>query len=136
MHPGQLVESYKFWDVAPLWAAERLENELVIARALARGIIVDGLRFQSVDSRWMNANRSLTGYPYVGYAANPDKPPVLLRAEALEHLLSVVRQGIVPSREILIAEFVRRDEFRAWLNATKQALPSFWYADAERKVEL
>lgn len=136
MKPGQLVESYKFWDVAPLWAAERLENELVIARALARGIIVDGLRFQSVDSRWMKANRSLTGYPYVGYVANPENPPVLLRAEALEHLLSVVRQGTVPSREVLNVEFVQRDDFRAWLTATKQALPSFWFTDAERKVEV
>lgn len=133
MQPGQLVESYKFWDVAPLWAAERLENELIIARALARGVIVDGLRFQSVDSRWLKANRSLTGYPYVGYAANPEKPPVLLRAEALEHLLSVVRQGTVPSREVLNVEFVQRDDFRAWLTMTKQALPHFWYTDAERK---
>lgn len=131
-----MVESYKFWDVVPLWAAERLENELVIARALARGIIVDGLRFQSVDSRWIKANRTLTGYPYVGYAANPDKPPVLLRAEALEHLLSVTRQATVPSREILDVEFVQRDDFRAWLTATMQALPHFWYTDAERKVEV
>ncbi|MGH8720847.1 MAG: hypothetical protein ACREU4_02605 [Burkholderiales bacterium] len=66
MHPGQLVASYKFWDIAPLWAGERLDNELVVARALARGIIVDGLRFQSVDAKWVKPNRSLTGYPYVG----------------------------------------------------------------------
>jgi hypothetical protein len=132
MQPSQLVESYKFWDVAALWAAERLENEVVIARALARGVIVDGLRFQSTDSRWLRSDRSLTGCPYVGYAANPDKPPVLLRAEALEHLLSVVRQATVPSRETPSVEFVGREDFRAWLGATKQALPSFWFSDAER----
>ena len=51
MEPGQLVETYKFWEVAALWARERLENELVVARSLARGIVVDGLRFQSVDPR-------------------------------------------------------------------------------------
>jgi hypothetical protein len=136
MKPGQIVESYKFWDIAPLWASERLENELVIARAMAKGIIVDGLRFQSVDPRWLKANRSLTGYPYVGFAANPENPPVLLRAEALEHLLSVVRQGTVPSRDVLTEEFVRRDDFKAWLSATKQPLPSFWFTDAERKVEV
>jgi len=136
MNPGQLVETYKFWDVAALWASERVENELVIARAMARGIIVDGLRFQSADARWLKANRSLTGYPYVGFAADPDKPPVLLRAEALEHLLSVVRQGTVPSRDVLTEEFVHREDFWKWLAATRQPLPSFWYTDQERKVEV
>lgn len=132
MHPGQLVESYKFWDIAPLWAAERLDNELVIARALARGIVRDGLRFQSVDSNWVKPARSLSGYPYVGYAADPAKPPVLLRAEALEHLLAVVRQAAVPSREILKQEFVLREDFRAWIKATRQMLPGFWFGDDER----
>jgi hypothetical protein len=136
MEPSQLVETYKFWDIVPLWARERLENELVIARALARGIVVDGLRFQSVDPRWVKADRSLSGYPYIGYAANPETSPVLLRAEALEHLLAVVRQATVPSREILSAEFVSRNDFLAWLKATKQALPSFWFTDAERKDEV
>ena len=136
MNPGHLVETYKFWDVAALWATERVENELVIARAMAKGIIVDGLRFQSVDARWFKANRSLTGYPYVGFTADPDKSPVLLRAEALEHLLSVVRQGTVPSRDVLTEEFVHREDFRSWLAATKQPLPSFWYTDEERKVEV
>jgi len=136
MEPGQLVETYKFWDIVPLWARERLENELVIARALARGIIVDGLRFQSVDPRWIKADRSLCGYPYIGYAAIADTPPVLLRAETLEHLLAVVRQAAVTSREILAAEFVARADFHSWLKATGQALPSFWFTDAERKVEV
>jgi hypothetical protein len=136
MQPSQLVETYKFWDVAALWARERLESEVVVARALARGIVIDGLRFQSTDSKWVKADKSLTGYPYVGFAAIPEKPPVLLRADALEHLLAVVRQATVPSRELLAGEFIRREDFRAWLAATKQALPSFWFTDAERKVEV
>ena len=94
MEPSQLVETYKFWDVAALWARERLENELVVGRALARGIVVDGLRFQSIDPRWVKSDRSLSGYPYIGYAAIPDALPVLLRAEALEHLLAVVRREV------------------------------------------
>lgn len=133
MHPGQLVASYRFWDIAPLWAAERLDNELVIARALARGIIVDGLRFHSVDSNWVKPASSLTGFPYVGYAADPEKPPVLLKAEVLEHLLAVVRQAAVPSREIIREEFVLREDFAAWIHATRQMLPAFWFGDDERR---
>jgi hypothetical protein len=134
MEPGQLVETYRFWDVAALWARERLDNEIVVARALGRGVIVDGLRFQSVDPQWIKTDRSLNGYPYVGYAAKPDTPPVLLRAEALEHLLSIVRQATTPSRELLASEFVSREEFRAWLASTDQALPSFWFTDSERQA--
>src|SRR4051794_32602581 len=126
--PQQMVESYKFWDIATLWAREGLEHDVVIARALARGIIVDGLRAQSVDARWLKSDGSLRGYPYVGYATDPKSPPVLLRAEVLEHLLAVVRSALVPSREILTAEFVLREDFRAWLKATGQPFPSFWFA--------
>ena len=133
MTPGQLVESHRFWEVAALWAAERVESEVVAARALARGVIVDGLRFESTDAKWMKADQALTGYPYVGYAAVPQAPPVLLRVEALEHLLAVVRQAAAPSRAILAVEFVRRDDFRAWLQATRQTLPSFWFSDDERE---
>ena len=134
MQPGQLVETYKFWDVATLWAKERLESDAVVARALARGVIVDGLRFQSADPAWIKAERSLKGYPYVGYAAVPDAPPVLLRIEALEHLLAVVRSAAAPSREILHAEFVRRVDFGTWLVTARQSLPSFWFAAHERPV--
>jgi hypothetical protein len=134
MQPSQLVESYKFWDIAAQWAAERVENEIVVARALARGIVIDGLRFHSVDPRWVKADKSLNGYPYVGYAADPSAPPVLLRAEALEHLLAVVRQAAIPSRDILSQEFVGREDFRIWLIAAKQTLPAFWFSDEERTV--
>ena len=71
MTPSQMVESYKFWDVVTLWARERLEHEIVVARALARGVVVDGLRFQSVDPRWVKQDQSLSGYPYVGYVSTP-----------------------------------------------------------------
>ena len=133
MNPSQLVETYKFWDIAALWASERVENELVIARALARGVITDGLRFQSADARWLKADRSLTGHPYVGYAADPSSTPVMLRVEVLEHLLAIVRQAATPSREILSVEFVGREDFCNWLKSTGQALPSFWFGVKERE---
>lgn len=127
MNPGHLVETYKFWDIAAQWARDAVQSEEVIARALARGVIVDGLRLQSTDPRWMKADRSLTGSPYVGYSALPDQQPVVLRIEALEHLLAVVRQGAMPSREVLGAEFVHRDDFATWLKATGQPRPAFWF---------
>jgi hypothetical protein len=126
-----LVESYKFWDVVALWSRERLEHELIVARALARGVIVDGLRLHSVDPKWISADRSLTGYPYVGYSAKGDGPPILLRAGALEHLLAVVGSAVEPSREALSAEFLIREDFRVWLTGNGQTLPSFWFGGAE-----
>lgn len=133
MNPGHLVETYKFWDIVAQWARESVEAEEVIARALARGVVIDGLRVQSTDPRWMKADRSLTGSPYVGYSALPDQPPVVLRIEALEHLLAVVRQGATPSREVLDVEFVHRDDFAHWLEATGQPRPAFWFG-ADRKA--
>jgi hypothetical protein len=55
MNASQLVESYKFWDVVSLWSRERLEHELIVARALARGVIIDGLRLHSADPKWVSA---------------------------------------------------------------------------------
>jgi len=133
MNPGHLVETYKFWDIAAQWARESVQAEEVIARALARGVIIDGLRLQSTDPRWMKADRSLTGSPYVGYSALPDQPPVVLRIEALEHLLAVVRQGAAPSRDVLGVEFVHRDDFARWLDASGQTRPAFWFG-ADRKA--
>lgn len=49
------TESYKFWDVVALWAKEQLESEEVVARALAKAVIRDGLRLQSTDIRWVKA---------------------------------------------------------------------------------
>jgi len=33
------------------------------------------------------------GYPYVGYTACPSMAPVVLKAESVEHLLSIVRRS-------------------------------------------
>lgn len=133
VNPSQLVESYPFWEVVALWARERLEHDILIARALARGVIVDGLRVQSIDPKWVSANRPLLGYPYVGYAAKAGDKPVLLRAEALEHLLAVVRAAAEPSRTQLADEFLVRDDFRAWLRDTGQSLPAFWFGQPTRR---
>jgi hypothetical protein len=132
MDASQLVESYKFWDVVALWSRERLEHELIVARALAGRVIVDGLRLHSVDPKWVSADRSLTGYPYVGYCAKGDGAPILLRAGALGHLLAVVGSAVEPSREALSAEFLLREDLREWLAGSGQALPSFWFGEAGR----
>ncbi len=126
MAAGLVIESYKFWDVVTLYARERLEHEIVIARALARAVIIDGLRLQSVDARWIDAARSLTGSPLVGYSAKGDAP-VLLRATALEHLLCVVRSAVEPLRASLDSEFIRRDDFAQWLSEVSQPRPAFWF---------
>ena len=125
------VESYKFWDIVTLWAKEELESEEVIARALAKGIIRDGLRLNSTDLRWIKGKASglaLNGQPYVGFCAKPGGDLCVLRAEALDHLLAIVRQARRPSRKMLRDEFIFRDDFRRWLRSTKQPLPAFWFA--------
>jgi hypothetical protein len=135
MSTSQLVESYRFWDVVALWARESLVHEEVVARALARGVIRDGLRFMSVDPRWLKPGASeaeFRGYPYVGFAAKPDSEVVILRIEALQHLLAVVERAEIPNREVLFELFVSRDDFLTWLKITNQPLPDFWYSDKER----
>ena len=136
MNPSHLVECFKFWDIVTLWARERLEHEVIVARSLARGVIVDGLRFQSVDPRWLKQDQSLSGYPYVGFVAVPGGTPVILRAEALEHLLSIVRSAAEPSSTNLSAEFVSRSDFLHWLQSTGQALPAFWFTQGERSAQV
>jgi len=128
------VESFKFWDIVTLWAREALESEEVIARALAKGIIRDGLRLSSTDLRWIKGKASalaLNGQPYVGFCAKPGGDLCVLRTEALEHLLAIVSQARRPSRKVLREEFVFRDDFRRWLRATKQPLPAFWFARSD-----
>jgi hypothetical protein len=126
------VESYKFWDVVTLWAKEQLEAEEVVARALAKAVIRDGLRLQSTDIRWAKgAVLELNGQPFVGFYAAPGSELSVLRAEALEHLLAVVRQARRPSRTVLTDEFITKDDFRRWLRATRQQPPAFWFARSE-----
>jgi hypothetical protein len=99
MQASQLVESYKFWDVVTQWARESLQSEEIVARALARGVIMDGLRVNSTDPRWMKTDRSLTGSPYVGYTAVPGAAPLVLRIEALEqaHQMNIRDKACVPA---------------------------------------
>jgi hypothetical protein len=55
----------------------------------------------------------------------------VLRAEALENLLAVVRTARRPSRKALRDEFIFRDDFGRWLLSTKQLLPAFWFARSD-----
>jgi hypothetical protein len=131
------IESYKFWDIVTLWAREELESEEVIARAIARGVIRDGLRLNSTDLRWVKGKGSglaLNGQPYIGFCAKPGGALCVLRAEALDHLVAVVRQARRPSRKAVREEFIFRDDFRRWLRATKQPLPAFWFAKSDAAV--
>jgi len=127
---GHLVESYRFWDIVTLWSKEKLENEEIVARALARGIIRDGLKFQSVDTRWVKTiEMEFDGDPYVGFVAKPGEEIVVLRADSLEHLLKIVRIAKTPSRRMLKNEFVLKNDFKDWLKATGQPLPTFWFSE-------
>jgi hypothetical protein len=126
------IESYKFWDIVTLWAKEQLESEELVARALAKGVVRDGLKLQSIDSQWTKAKAmELKAQPYVGFCAVPGAEMAVLRAEALEHLLGVVRQARRPSRTALKEEFITKDDFRRWLQRTRQQLPAFWFSRGE-----
>lgn len=117
-----------------LWAKEELESEEIVARALAKGIIRDGLRLNSTDLRWVKGKASalaLNGQPYVGFCAKLGGELCVLRAEALGHLLGVVREARRPSRKVLHNEFIFRDDFRRWLRNTKQPLPAFWFTRSD-----
>ena len=124
------VESYRFWDIVTLWGRDRLEHEEIVARALARAVVCDGLRLQSIDPRWLSGGDrgvEFRGYPYVGYCAHPDAKICVLRAEALEHLLGIVRKADIPCRERLTEEFILREDFRAWACSHEMKLPTFWF---------
>ena len=125
------VESYKFWDVVTLWSKERLENEEIVARVLARAVICDGLILNSVDPRWVKSAEGkgeLKGYPYVGYCPVHGGELMILKAESLAHLLSIVREATSPSRDILSNEFVHREEFKCWLVWADEPYPAFWFS--------
>ena len=130
---SQHVESYRFWDVVGLWAEERLEHEHVVARALARGVVRDGLRMQSVEDRWLNPGTfELRGAPLVGYVARSGSLPIFIRTSALAHLRDVVERAATPDRQQLIEEFVTKQDFLAWLAHFKLPVPAFWFAPGER----
>lgn len=125
------IETYRFSDVVSLWARERLEHEVIVARALARAVICDGLRLQSIDGRWTNNPDKpieFRGYPYVGYTARPNGAMSILRTSALDHLFAIVERGENPALEKLHEEFIDRNDFRTWLLTAGVMIPRFWYA--------
>ena len=129
------VESYKFWDLVTLWARETLVHEDVAARALAKAIVRDGLMANSVDPRWVKPGQGaleLRGSPLVGYAPVPGGEVMLLRAEALEHLLAVVRTAVTPDRHRLEDEFITKEDFKRWLIWSQQDFPAFWFGKSDR----
>lgn len=135
MEASQHVESYRFVEVVTLWARERLEHEVLIARLLANGFIKEGLQVHSQDPRWLSGASGqveLRGYPYVGYSSAPGQPPVIIRASALEHLLAIVNSAREPDPPLLHEEFITKVEFRAWLLGRGLSLPRFWYSAQEQ----
>ncbi len=129
---SQLVKTYRFRDVVVLWARERLEHEEIVARALARAVLCDGLRLQSIDGRWAQSGKPIEfrGYPYVGYTARPDAPISIIRASALAHLFAVVERGERPQFRRLHEEFIDQDDFRRWLLSAGMPLPRFWFGES------
>lgn len=126
---SQQVESYRFWEVVTQWAAEKLEHEHVVARALARAVLRDGLRVQSVDPRWTAPGTfELRGAPLVGYVGREGLLPVFIRASALAHLRGIVERAVVPDPQQLFEEFVTQQDFAAWLAHAGLPLPAFWFA--------
>lgn len=126
------VDSFKFADIVEHWSRERLVHALVIGRELAKGVINENLRFQSVNPKWVKATESLRGEPLIGYSANQGLPPIMIRSSALEHLLAVERNLIEPDLRKLLAERVTRDDFRHWLVHSGRPMPAFWYEPAQR----
>ena len=127
-----LVETYRLPDVAAMWARERLEHEIVVVRDLARAVVCEGLRLQSVDGRWAaSENRPIEfrGYPYVGYTALPGSAMSIVRIEALNHLIAIVEKKEEPDLSRLREEFLYKKDFRAWLTRQNLPLPQFWFAE-------
>jgi hypothetical protein len=125
------VESYPFWEVASRWAAERREDVHLVARAMARGVLREGLRVQSVDALWSKPGTfDLRGAPLVGYVALEGMLPIFIRASALTHLRNVVERAASPDPKALSEEFVTKQDFRAWLVQWDIARPAFWYGGA------
>jgi hypothetical protein len=81
MNLGHHVESYRFWDIVTQWASESMQHEQIVARALAKGVVRDGLRLQSIDPKWVNKGTfELLGPPYVGYVAQDGNIPIFIRS--------------------------------------------------------
>ena len=132
MNAGHHVESYRFWDIVIQWARETLQHEHVIARALAKGVLRDGLRAQSVDPKWANQGTfELRGLPLVGYVAKAGCLPIFVRSSALNHMTAVVEKAATPDPQLLFEEFVTKQDFGTWLHQAGISLPGFWFAIGE-----
>jgi hypothetical protein len=128
MDLGHQVESYRFWDVVTQWARETLQHDHIVARALAKGVVRDGLRVQSVDPKWTNKGTfELRGLPYVGYVAKDGCLPVFIRASALNHLVDVVEHAAIPDAQTLFEECLTKQDFAAWLKQVGINPPLFWF---------
>jgi len=126
---SQQVESYRFWDIVTQWAAEKLQHEQMVARVLAKGVIRDGLRVQSVDPRWTSPGTfELRGAPLVGFVAREGALPVFVRGAALKHLRSVVEAAATPDPQVLFEEFITKQDFAAWIAQARLEPPRFWFA--------
>lgn len=122
------VESYRFWEVVTQWARERLEHEHIVARVLAKGVLREGLRVQSVDPRWTHVGTfELRGTPMVGFVARQGDLPIFIRTVALAHLTSVVEKAASPEPDFLRDEFISKQDFHAWLIRSHILPPSFWF---------
>ena len=136
---GHRIESHRYWDVVTLWSQERLEHEELVARALATAVVRDGLMLHSTDPKWLKANEGtfeLRGTPYVGYSPLGVGEVMVLRAEALEHLLGVVHTARPPSRAALHQEFIFRSDFARWLVWSGESWPKFWFPQGQEQVRL
>lgn len=128
MNLSHYVESYRFWDIVNLWARETLQHEHVVARGLAKGVVRDGLRVQSVDSKWINKGTfELRGLPIVGYVAKDGALPIFIRSSALNHMRNIVENAATPDAQVLFEEFVTKQDFLAWLTQVGMNPPSFWF---------
>jgi hypothetical protein len=125
---GHHVESYRFWDIVTQWSRETLQHEQVTARAMAKGVVRDGLRAQSVDPKWVKRGTfELRGQPLVGYVAKDGHLPIFIRATALRHLTDVVDNAAPPDPQLLFEEFITKQDFREWLHRVRIDPPSFWF---------
>ena len=135
MFLSQHVESFRFWDVVNQWAQEQVVHEHVVARAMAKGVLRDGLRMQSVDPRWTHPGTfELRGAPLVGYVAREGVLPVFIRVSALSHMRQIVERGAQPDPKLLFEEFVTKQDFGAWLARERLPVPHFWFAVAQREA--
>lgn len=128
MQLSQQVESYRFWEVVMQWAEEKVQHPNVVARVLAKGVLRDGLRVQSVDAKWSRPGTfELRGAPLVGYVARQGDLPIFIRAAALAHLREIVERAATPEPQVLFEEFVTKQDFLAWLARSELPPPAFWY---------